>query len=222
MSYQAPWAYVFIFVPSCKGDWVTIGYSWKVCSSLALNCDRSLDGGQRLLKTSHLILVCVLWLQHFLSFTEEPQYPTWKKTLMRRAKEAQMKRFCKAQVILACSAGGRALILLQGSSQNGAAEIKGGNFRYLAACYFTSQAPRPLGVSRDSPCYYKQLHTLCGECLLAYIQALLPFPRENSLCRHLAVPGRVSSTRMLKDSLGVGNHPCCVCCIKWGAALHQD
>nr|XP_028589772.1 F-actin-monooxygenase MICAL1-like [Podarcis muralis]XP_028589773.1 F-actin-monooxygenase MICAL1-like [Podarcis muralis]XP_028589775.1 F-actin-monooxygenase MICAL1-like [Podarcis muralis]XP_028589776.1 F-actin-monooxygenase MICAL1-like [Podarcis muralis] len=36
---------------------------------------------------------------HFLSFTEEPQYPTWKKTLMRRAKEAQMKRFCKAQSI---------------------------------------------------------------------------------------------------------------------------
>ncbi|XP_061488477.1 F-actin-monooxygenase MICAL1 [Rhineura floridana] len=36
---------------------------------------------------------------HSLNFTEEPQYPTWKKTLMRRAKEAQMKRFCKAQSI---------------------------------------------------------------------------------------------------------------------------
>uniref|UniRef100_A0A670YNB8 Molecule interacting with CasL protein 1 n=1 Tax=Pseudonaja textilis TaxID=8673 RepID=A0A670YNB8_PSETE len=38
-------------------------------------------------------------LQHFLSFTEDTQYPTWKKTLLRRAKEAEMKRFCKAQAI---------------------------------------------------------------------------------------------------------------------------
>ncbi|XP_039179205.1 F-actin-monooxygenase MICAL1 [Crotalus tigris] len=36
---------------------------------------------------------------HFLSFTEDTQYPTWKKTLLRRAKEAEMKRFCKAQAI---------------------------------------------------------------------------------------------------------------------------
>ncbi|XP_048352325.1 F-actin-monooxygenase MICAL1 [Sphaerodactylus townsendi] len=34
-----------------------------------------------------------------LSMTEEEKYPTWKKTLMRRAKEAEMKRFCKAQSI---------------------------------------------------------------------------------------------------------------------------
>ncbi|XP_054835705.1 F-actin-monooxygenase MICAL1 [Eublepharis macularius] len=34
-----------------------------------------------------------------LSVTEEEKYPTWKKTLMRRAKEAEMKRFCKAQSI---------------------------------------------------------------------------------------------------------------------------
>ncbi|ETE62873.1 Protein MICAL-3, partial [Ophiophagus hannah] len=37
--------------------------------------------------------------KHFLSFTEDTQYPTWKKTLLRRAKEAEMKRFCKAQAI---------------------------------------------------------------------------------------------------------------------------
>ncbi|XP_062997132.1 F-actin-monooxygenase MICAL1 [Elgaria multicarinata webbii] len=36
---------------------------------------------------------------HSLGLTEDPQYPTWKKTLVRRAKEAQMKRFCKAQSI---------------------------------------------------------------------------------------------------------------------------
>ncbi|KAM9369359.1 F-actin-monooxygenase MICAL1 [Phaethornis superciliosus] len=30
---------------------------------------------------------------------EEEKYPTWKRTLTRRAKEAQMKRFCKAQAI---------------------------------------------------------------------------------------------------------------------------
>ncbi|XP_042320127.1 F-actin-monooxygenase MICAL1 isoform X2 [Sceloporus undulatus] len=35
----------------------------------------------------------------FLSLTEEGHYPTWKKTLMRRARDAQMKRFCKAQSI---------------------------------------------------------------------------------------------------------------------------
>lgn len=29
---------------------------------------------------------------------EEEKYPTWKRTLTRRAREAQMKRFCKAQV----------------------------------------------------------------------------------------------------------------------------
>ncbi|XP_044299519.1 F-actin-monooxygenase MICAL1-like [Varanus komodoensis] len=36
---------------------------------------------------------------HSLSLTEEAQRPTWKRTLARRAKEAQMKRFCKAQLI---------------------------------------------------------------------------------------------------------------------------
>ncbi|XP_053099470.1 F-actin-monooxygenase MICAL1 [Hemicordylus capensis] len=36
---------------------------------------------------------------HFLSLIEDEKCPTWKKTLMRRAKEAQMKRFCKAQSI---------------------------------------------------------------------------------------------------------------------------
>lgn len=25
-------------------------------------------------------------------------YPTWRRTLLRRAKEEEMKRFCKAQV----------------------------------------------------------------------------------------------------------------------------
>ncbi|KAJ6659522.1 hypothetical protein lerEdw1_018757 [Lerista edwardsae] len=34
-----------------------------------------------------------------LSFIEDKKYPTWNKTLVRRAKEAQMKRFCKAQSI---------------------------------------------------------------------------------------------------------------------------
>lgn len=29
---------------------------------------------------------------------EEEKYPTWKRTLARRARESQMKRFCKAQV----------------------------------------------------------------------------------------------------------------------------
>lgn len=29
---------------------------------------------------------------------KEEKYPTWKRTLMRQAREAQMKRFCKAQV----------------------------------------------------------------------------------------------------------------------------
>uniref|UniRef100_A0ABM5G7E6 Molecule interacting with CasL protein 1 n=1 Tax=Pogona vitticeps TaxID=103695 RepID=A0ABM5G7E6_9SAUR len=35
----------------------------------------------------------------FLSLGEGGQYPTWKKTLIRRARDAQMKRFCKAQSI---------------------------------------------------------------------------------------------------------------------------
>nr|XP_060629186.1 F-actin-monooxygenase MICAL1 [Anolis sagrei ordinatus] len=35
----------------------------------------------------------------FGNLTEEGQYPTWKKTLIRRARDAQMKRFCKAQSI---------------------------------------------------------------------------------------------------------------------------
>ncbi|XP_077190394.1 F-actin-monooxygenase mical1-like isoform X2 [Paroedura picta] len=34
-----------------------------------------------------------------LSMIEEEKHPTWKRTLMRRAKEAEMKRFCKAQSI---------------------------------------------------------------------------------------------------------------------------
>ncbi|XP_015267314.1 PREDICTED: protein-methionine sulfoxide oxidase MICAL1-like [Gekko japonicus] len=34
-----------------------------------------------------------------LSVIEEEKHATWKKTLMRRAKEAEMKRFCKAQSI---------------------------------------------------------------------------------------------------------------------------
>ncbi|XP_066481196.1 F-actin-monooxygenase MICAL1 [Tiliqua scincoides] len=36
---------------------------------------------------------------HILSFTEDKKYLTWNKTLVRRVKEAQMKRFCKAQSI---------------------------------------------------------------------------------------------------------------------------
>ncbi|XP_007426639.1 F-actin-monooxygenase MICAL1 [Python bivittatus] len=36
---------------------------------------------------------------HFPSLSEDTQYPTWKKTLLRRAKDAEMKRFCKAQAI---------------------------------------------------------------------------------------------------------------------------
>ncbi|XP_074781742.1 F-actin-monooxygenase MICAL1 isoform X2 [Athene noctua] len=36
--------------------------------------------------------------QH-LDLEEEEKYPTWKRTLARRAREAQMKRFCKAQAI---------------------------------------------------------------------------------------------------------------------------
>ncbi|KFO80930.1 Protein-methionine sulfoxide oxidase mical3a, partial [Cuculus canorus] len=35
----------------------------------------------------------------FLDLGEEEKYPTWKRTLTRRAREAQMKRFCKAQAI---------------------------------------------------------------------------------------------------------------------------
>ncbi|XP_065505369.1 F-actin-monooxygenase MICAL1 isoform X2 [Caloenas nicobarica] len=34
-----------------------------------------------------------------LDLGEEEKYPTWKRTLTRRAREAQMKRFCKAQAI---------------------------------------------------------------------------------------------------------------------------
>uniref|UniRef100_A0A663MDL6 Molecule interacting with CasL protein 1 n=1 Tax=Athene cunicularia TaxID=194338 RepID=A0A663MDL6_ATHCN len=34
-----------------------------------------------------------------LDLEEEEKYPTWKRTLARRAREAQMKRFCKAQAI---------------------------------------------------------------------------------------------------------------------------
>ncbi|KAM6114658.1 F-actin-monooxygenase MICAL1 [Phoenicopterus ruber ruber] len=34
-----------------------------------------------------------------LYLDEEEKYPTWKRTLTRRAREAQMKRFCKAQAI---------------------------------------------------------------------------------------------------------------------------
>ncbi|XP_065710453.1 F-actin-monooxygenase MICAL1 isoform X1 [Patagioenas fasciata] len=34
-----------------------------------------------------------------LGLGEEEKYPTWKRTLTRRAREAQMKRFCKAQAI---------------------------------------------------------------------------------------------------------------------------
>ncbi|KAM6236885.1 F-actin-monooxygenase MICAL1 isoform 1-T1 [Porphyrio hochstetteri] len=34
-----------------------------------------------------------------LDLEEEEKYPTWKRTLTRRAREAQMKRFCKAQAI---------------------------------------------------------------------------------------------------------------------------
>lgn len=40
-----------------------------------------------------------------LDLGEEEKYPTWKRTLTRRAREAQMKRFCKAQVTLWGSAG---------------------------------------------------------------------------------------------------------------------
>ncbi|XP_072700810.1 F-actin-monooxygenase MICAL1 isoform X2 [Ciconia boyciana] len=35
----------------------------------------------------------------YLDLGEEEKYPTWKRTLTRRAREAQMKRFCKAQAI---------------------------------------------------------------------------------------------------------------------------
>ncbi|KAM6399031.1 F-actin-monooxygenase MICAL1 [Rhynochetos jubatus] len=34
-----------------------------------------------------------------LDLGEEEKYPTWKRTLTRRARESQMKRFCKAQAI---------------------------------------------------------------------------------------------------------------------------
>ncbi|XP_076214381.1 F-actin-monooxygenase MICAL1 [Aptenodytes patagonicus] len=34
-----------------------------------------------------------------LDVGKEEKYPTWKRTLMRQAREAQMKRFCKAQAI---------------------------------------------------------------------------------------------------------------------------
>ncbi|KAM9217253.1 F-actin-monooxygenase MICAL1 [Leptosomus discolor] len=37
--------------------------------------------------------------ESFLDLGEEEKYPTWKRTLTRRAREAQMKRFCKAQAI---------------------------------------------------------------------------------------------------------------------------
>ncbi|XP_075377718.1 F-actin-monooxygenase MICAL1 isoform X2 [Mycteria americana] len=35
----------------------------------------------------------------YLDLGEEEKYPTWKRTLTRRAREAQMKRFCRAQAI---------------------------------------------------------------------------------------------------------------------------
>jgi len=40
-----------------------------------------------------------------LDLGEEEKYPTWKRTLTRRAREAQMKRFCKAQVAARGRAG---------------------------------------------------------------------------------------------------------------------
>uniref|UniRef100_A0A8C3RZM3 Molecule interacting with CasL protein 1 n=1 Tax=Chelydra serpentina TaxID=8475 RepID=A0A8C3RZM3_CHESE len=46
-----------------------------------------------------LTLALVLCFQRFLSLGEKEKYPTWKRTLTRRAKEAEMKRFCKAQSI---------------------------------------------------------------------------------------------------------------------------
>lgn len=30
--------------------------------------------------------------------SDKSKYPTWHRTLLRRAKEEEMKRFCKAQV----------------------------------------------------------------------------------------------------------------------------
>lgn len=37
-------------------------------------------------------------LSQGLDLGKEEKYPTWKRTLTRRDREAQMKRFCKAQV----------------------------------------------------------------------------------------------------------------------------
>uniref|UniRef100_A0A8C8S2E7 Molecule interacting with CasL protein 1 n=1 Tax=Pelusios castaneus TaxID=367368 RepID=A0A8C8S2E7_9SAUR len=44
-------------------------------------------------------LALVLCFQRLRSQGENDKYPTWKRTLLRRAKEADMKRFCKAQAI---------------------------------------------------------------------------------------------------------------------------
>lgn len=41
---------------------------------------------------------CATIPSQYLDLGEEEKYPTWKRTLTRRAREAQMKRFCKAQV----------------------------------------------------------------------------------------------------------------------------
>uniref|UniRef100_A0A674JER1 Molecule interacting with CasL protein 1 n=1 Tax=Terrapene triunguis TaxID=2587831 RepID=A0A674JER1_9SAUR len=46
-----------------------------------------------------LTLALVLCFQRLLSLGEKEKYPTWKRTLTRRAKEEEMKRFCKAQSI---------------------------------------------------------------------------------------------------------------------------
>uniref|UniRef100_A0A674JIJ5 Molecule interacting with CasL protein 1 n=1 Tax=Terrapene triunguis TaxID=2587831 RepID=A0A674JIJ5_9SAUR len=46
-----------------------------------------------------LTLALVLCFQRLLSLGEKEKYPTWKRTLTRRAKEEEMKRFCKAQVM---------------------------------------------------------------------------------------------------------------------------
>uniref|UniRef100_A0A452IZR3 BMERB domain-containing protein n=1 Tax=Gopherus agassizii TaxID=38772 RepID=A0A452IZR3_9SAUR len=46
-----------------------------------------------------LTLPLVLCFQRLLSLGEKEKYPTWKRTLTRRAKEEEMKRFCKAQSI---------------------------------------------------------------------------------------------------------------------------
>jgi hypothetical protein len=60
-----------------------------------------------------LLLTGPTFPQTLLTLAKNPgamtKYPTWRRTLMRRAKEEEMKRFCKAQVSPGQAPGTRVL-----------------------------------------------------------------------------------------------------------------